>query len=113
MDPNKSEDFPITITISIKSIISPHRLNGNLVDFNSEIERKHQNHHILSVLLQFLVSVIICVSELDLTLTDHMEEHHHLRLKAAEYDICLVWSVLSDLKKAKGYLQISGNLFVD
>jgi hypothetical protein len=50
----------------------------------SESEQKHQKDDIVSVLLQFLVSVIICVGELEPKKTDHMEEYHHSRVKAGE-----------------------------
>jgi len=52
------------------------------------------------------------VGQLDPTQTDHMQEDPHLRVKATEYDVYLVWCMLSDLKKAKGYLEISGYLFI-
>ncbi len=52
------------------------------------------------------------MGQLDSTQTDHMQEDPHLRVKATEYDVYFVWSMLPDLKKAKGYLEISGYPFV-
>jgi hypothetical protein len=50
----------------------------------SESEQKQQKEDIVSVLVNFLVSVVVFVAELDPTQTDRMEEHHRLRVKAAE-----------------------------
>jgi hypothetical protein len=42
----------------------------------SESEQKQQKEDIVSVLVNFLVSVVVFVAELDPTQTDRMEEHH-------------------------------------
>jgi hypothetical protein len=55
---------------------------------------------------------MIRLGQVDPKQADHIQEHHHFSVKAAEYDVWLVRSLLSDFKKAKGYLHISGSLIV-
>jgi hypothetical protein len=69
------------MSISIKRIIAQMRTYSIL---KSESEQKQQKEDIVSILVHFLVSVIVCVAELDPAQTDRMEEHHRLRVKAAE-----------------------------
>ncbi len=56
----------------------------------SESEQKQQKDDIVSVLFTFLALLIVCVDELDPAQTDHMEEDHLSRVKAAEEDVWLV-----------------------
>jgi hypothetical protein len=45
---------------------------------------------VVNVLLQSLISVMICLSQVDSKQADHIQEHHHFSVKAAEYDVRLV-----------------------
>jgi hypothetical protein len=70
-----------------KSIIAEMRTYTIL---KSESEQKQQKDDIVSVLFTFLALLIVCVDELDPAQTDHMEEDHLSRVKAAEEDVWLV-----------------------
>ncbi len=97
--------FSILNSKSEENLQKYYTQNENGSNFKKWDGAKSSNGSYRKCTLAILFSIISCMGQLNPIQTDHMQEDPHLRVKATEYDVYLVWSMLSDLKKAKGYTQ--------